>query len=345
MTSSIDPTALVDAPAALVDWLVTHVPGFRPPVRIHRLAGGQSNPTFKLTAASGTYIVRSKPTGAVLPSAHAVDREFRLLHALAGSGVPLPRVHALCADPAVLGSMFYVMDFVEGRVFWDPRLPDLTPAERGAVFDSMNATIAQIHALSPVAWGLADYGRPGSYLERLIARWTTQYRASETALNPAMERLIEWLPAHVPAPGPTRIVHGDYRLDNLILHPTEPRVVAVLDWELSTLGDPLADFAYHAMAWRIAPDLFRGLSGADLGALGIPDAQRYRDLYLMRSGLPPTNAWEFYVALGMFRLAAILQGIAKRALDGSAANADAALVGAKAVPLAELAWQVAERAG
>jgi aminoglycoside phosphotransferase (APT) family kinase protein len=326
----------------LVAWLSAHVPGFRPPLRLERVAGGQSNPTFKLFAASGDYVLRSKPVGDVLPSAHAVDREFRVLQALAGSGVPLPRVHALCSDESVMGSMFYVMDFVPGRVFWDPRLPELPPAERAAIFDSMNATIARIHSLDPVAIGLGDFGRPGSYLERQVARWTKQYRASETSHNLAMERLIEWLPAHLPEAGPTRLVHGDYRLDNLIIHPTEPRVVAVLDWELSTLGDPVADFAYHMMTWRIAPDLFRGLAGTDFAAAGIPDERRYLELYLERTGLPEPADWEFYLVLSLFRVAAIIQGIAKRALDGTAANADAVVVGAKARPLSDLAWTLVQ---
>jgi aminoglycoside phosphotransferase (APT) family kinase protein len=206
----------------------------------------------------------------------------------------------------------------------------------------MNAAIAQIHSLDPAELGLGDFGRPGSYLERQVTRWTRQYRASETVANPAMERLIDWLPAHLPPAGPTRVVHGDYRLDNLIVHPTEPRVVAVLDWELSTLGDPVADFAYHAMAWRIPPELFRGLAGTDFATLGIPDERRYLDLYLQRTGLPAPADWEFHLALNLFRIAAIIQGIARRSLDGTAADPDAAAVGAKALPLAELAWSLVE---
>ncbi|TWH01166.1 aminoglycoside phosphotransferase (APT) family kinase protein [Mesorhizobium sp. J18] len=323
-------------------WLRQHVEGYRGPLRIERFAGGQSNPTFKLCAASGDYVLRRKPVGNVLPSAHAVDREFRVLSALAGTGVPVPRVHALCTDDAVIGSMFYVMDLVPGRVFWDPRLPELSKEERGAIFDSMNDTIAKIHALDPDALGLADYGRKGAYLERQVARWSKQYRASETVPNPAMDKLIEWLPQHLPPEGETRIVHGDYRLDNLLIHPQEPRVVAVLDWELSTLGDPMADFAYHAMTWRIASELFRGLAGIDFARLGIPDEQSYLDAYLRRVGLGRPEHWEFYLVLSMFRIAAILQGIARRAIDGTAADANAKAVGAKAVPLSELAWKVAQ---
>ncbi len=329
----------------LAAWLSANVAGFRPPFRLQRIAGGQSNPTYRLFAASGDYVLRSKPVGAVLPSAHAVDREFRVIQALAGAGAPVPRVHALCRDDGVFGSMFYVMDFVPGRVFFDPRLPDLSPQERAAIFDSMNATIALVHSLDPEALGLGDYGRSGSYLERQAARWTKQYKASETEAIPAMDRLIDWLPANLPEAGSTRIVHGDYRLDNLIIHPTAPQVVAVLDWELSTLGDPLADFAYHAMAWRIPPDLFRGLAGTDFAASGIPDERRYLDRYLERTGLPRPADWDFYLVLNIFRLAAIIQGIARRALDGTASDPKAAAVGAKARPLAELAWSLVEERG
>lgn len=325
----------------LADWLKAHVPDFRPPLRLERFTGGQSNPTFRLFAASGNYVLRSKPFGDVLPSAHAVDREFRVLKALANSDVPLPRVHALCQDISVIGAMFYVMDFVPGRVLWNPRLPELSQLERTAIFDSMNATIAQIHSLDPIDAGLGDYGRTGSYLERQVTRWTKQYRASQTEMNPAMECLIEWLPQHLPQAGPTRLVHGDYRLDNLIFHPTSPQVIAVLDWELSTLGDPIADFAYHAMTWRIAPDLFRGLAGVDLSAAGIPDERRYLELYLDRTGFPEPADWEYYLVLSLFRISSIIQGIAKRAIDGTAADAGAAVVGAKAKPLSELAWTIA----
>lgn len=322
-------------------WLKRHVEGYMGPLRIERFAGGQSNPTFRLCAASGDYVLRRKPVGHVLPSAHAVDREFRVLSALAGTGVPVPRVYALCTDDAIIGSMFYVMDLVPGRVFWDPRLLELSRGERGAIFDSMNETIAKIHALDPDTLGLADYGRKGAYLERQVARWSRQYRASETVPNSAMDKLIEWLPKHMPPEGETRIVHGDYRLDNLLIHPQEPRVVAVLDWELSTLGDPIADFAYHMMTWRIAPELFRGLAGVDFAGLGIPDEQSYLDAYLRRTGLRRPQNWEFYLVLSMFRIAAILQGIARRAIDGTAADANAKAIGAKAAPLSELAWKLA----
>ena len=326
---------------ALAGWLKTHVRGFEGPHAAVKISGGQSNPTYRIDAASGSYILRARPMGQTLPSAHAVDREFRVLSALAPTDVPVPPVHALCRDESVIGAMFYVMDAVPGRVFWDPRLPDFTRAQRTALFASMNAQIARIHMLDPDAIGLADYGRHGDYLQRQVSRWTRQYNASVTGENEAMERLIEWLPRNLPPEGPTRLVHGDYRLDNLLIAPHGTDVMAVLDWELSTLGDPIADFAYHAMSWRLAPDLFRGLAGVDLAALGIPDEREYLDAYLARTGLPRPEAWEFHLVLALFRIAAILQGIARRAIDGTAANADAVEIGAKAKPIAEIAWQLA----
>lgn len=327
---------------ALLSWLSANVAGFEGPMEAERISGGQSNPTFRLVSKSSRLILRAKPVGQTLPSAHAVDREYRVLSALAGTGVPVPHVHALCDDETVIGSMFYVMDEVAGRVFWDPRLPELTHRERGAVFDSMNATIAAIHTLDPEKIGLEGYGRTGSYLERQISRWTKQYRASVTRENEPMERLIEWLPRNVTQDGPVRLIHGDYRLDNLLIAPDGPRVAAVLDWELSTLGDPFADFAYHAMSWRLRPDLFRGLADTDLEALSIPDERQYLDAYLARTGFPRPKAWEFYIVLSMFRIAAILQGIARRAIDGTAANADAVEIGAKAVPISAIAWSAAK---
>jgi len=323
-------------------WLHDNVEGFRPPLSVAQIAGGQSNPTFRLTAGSGDYILRRRPIGNVLPSAHAVEREFRVLSALAQTDVPVPQVYGLCTNDGVIGSTFFVMAFVPGRIFWDARLPELTSKERAAIFDSMNEVVAKIHSLDPDSVGLNDFGRKGAYLERQIARWSKQHRASETTPNPAMDRLIGWLETHSPPEGDTRLVHGDYRLDNLIIHPTEPRVAAVLDWELSTLGDPIADFAYHAMNWRIAPELFRGLAGIHYAALGIPDEETYLLTYLARTGRTRPKHWEFYIVLSLFRIAAILQGIAKRSSDGTASNADAAEVGAKAVPISNLAWQLAQ---
>jgi aminoglycoside phosphotransferase (APT) family kinase protein len=331
--------------ARLDAWLAAHLPGYAGPLRIERFEGGQSNPTFKLIAPSGPYVLRRKPMGEVLPSAHAVDREFRVLRALQGTDVPVPRVLALCEDPAVIGSIFYVMAHLDGRVFWDPRLPELAPAERGEVFDAMGAAIAALHRLDHAALGLADYGRPGNYLERQVARWTKQYRASETRTIPGMDRLIEWLPRHIPASGTARtgIVHGDYRIDNLIFHPTEPRVLGVLDWELSTLGDPLADFASHVMAWRVTPAQFRGLAGLDLAALGIPTEAEYLAAYCRRTGQSRPPDWETYVVFGMFRMVAILQGVYRRGLAGSAASDHALEHGGNAVMLAEVAWELASR--
>jgi len=326
-------------------WLDNHVPGYRGPARLTPFAGGQSNPTFRLDAASGRYVLRRKPMGALLASAHAVEREFRVLRALAGTAVPVPHAHVLCEDDAVIGSAFYVMDHVEGRTLHDATLPGMTPAERGALYASMNETIAALHGIDPAAVGLGDFGRPGHYLARQVARWTKQYRASETTPIAAMDALIDWLAHHIPPHEATAIVHGDFRLDNLLLHPTEPRVVAVLDWELSTLGHPLADFACHVMAWRLAPDLFRGVAGADLAALGIPDEAAYVAAYCRRTGQPAPPDWDAYMVFAMFRIAAIMQGVMKRALDGTAASREALDVGARARPVAELAWELARRLG
>lgn len=290
-------------------------------------------------------MLRRKPMGDLLPSAHAVDREFRVLQALGGTNVPVAPAHALCEDPAVIGSSFYVMDHVEGRIFWDPTLPGMTRTERAAIFDEMNRVIGALHSLRPEDVGLADYGRPGAYLERQVARWTRQYQAAETEPIEAANRLIEWLPQHVPMQGATRLVHGDYRIDNLIFHPTEPRIVAVLDWELSTLGDPLVDFAYHCMTWRMPPQASRGLSGLDLAELGIPSETEYLAAYLKRTGCKaeiPPGVWNYYMVFNLFRLASILQGVAKRALLGNASNANAMDAGKRARPLAEQAWALAQ---
>jgi aminoglycoside phosphotransferase (APT) family kinase protein len=330
-------------PERLAAWLAANVPGYAGPLAIARFPGGQSNPTFKLTATSGTYVLRRKPVGEVLPSAHAVDREFRVLRALAGTAVPVARALALCEDATVIGSMFYVMEHVEGRIFWQQSLPDVPPEQRRAMYDSMNATIAALHGLDFAALGLADFGRPGNYLARQIARWSKQYRASETETIPAMDKLIAWLPTRVPARETTAIVHGDFRMDNLIFHPEAPRVIAVLDWELSTLGDALADFAYHVMSYRISPALFRGLAGLDLAALGIPSEADYVAAYCARTGQSVPDDWDYYIVFGMFRIAAILQGVYKRGLAGSAASAHALEVGARARILAEQAWTLAER--
>jgi aminoglycoside phosphotransferase (APT) family kinase protein len=326
-------------------WLRGHVEGFKAPMAAERFSGGQSNPTYKLAAASGDYVLRRKPPGPLLPSAHAVDREFRVMRALAETAVPVPHVHVLCEDDAVIGSAFYVMEHLDGRIFWDQRLAGIAPSDRAATFDSMNAVIAALHNVDYEAVGLGDFGRPGNYMARQIARWSRQYRASETEPIAAMDSLIDWLPQHLPAEAQPAIVHGDYRMDNLVFHKTEPRVIGVLDWELSTIGDPLADFAYHALTWRVTPELFRGLAGVDFAALRIPDEPAYVAAYCFRTGRKAIPGWEFYMVYSLFRIAAILQGIAKRAIDGTAASADAAEQGRLARPLAEQAWALARSLG
>jgi aminoglycoside phosphotransferase (APT) family kinase protein len=329
--------------ARLSAWLEQNVPGCRPPVLVEQFKGGQSNPTYRLVCADGHRLVlRRKPPGKLLPSAHAVDREFRIISALAQTDVPVARAHALCLDESIVGTAFYVMDYVEGRVFWEPTLPGLSREARYAIYDALNDVIARLHRVDYQAIGLGDYGRPGNYVARQIDRWTRQYRASETERIEAMDRLIEWLPQHVPAEDETSIVHGDYRLDNVIFHPTEPRIVAVLDWELSTLGNPLGDFAYHMMSWRLGQTAYRGLAGHDLAALGIPDEAAYRALYCARTGRRELPHWDFYLAYNMFRLAAILQGIMGRVVEGTAANARARETGARARAIAEAGWHQVE---
>ena len=332
------------AEAELTAWMAQNVDGFRGPLTLTRLKGGQSNPTWRIEAASGKYVLRQKPLGVVLPSAHQVDREFRVMRALAQTDVPVPQVHALCTDETVMGSMFFVMEHLVGRTLFDPQLPDQSPAQRAAIFDAMNGAIAAISRVDPLAVGLGDFGRQGGYVERQVTRWTRQYRASETHPIPAMEALIDWLPQNLPqAPEEVRLAHGDFRLDNLILHPTEARVLGVVDWELSTLGCPYADFAYNAMAWRIAPGLFRGLAGVDLRGTGIPSESDYIDQWCRRTGRQRPENFDFYIILSMFRIAAIVQGIAKRALDGTASDPRAAEMGKIAGPLAEGAWAMVAR--
>jgi len=326
-------------------WMRDRVDGFRGPLAAERFEGGQSNPTYKLAAATGTYVLRRKPLGHLLPSAHAVDREYRVMRSLADTAVPVPRVYALCEDDAIIGSTFYVMEFLDGRVFWDQRLPGLTPAECRAMFDSMNAVIASLHSVDQLAAGLADFGRPGNYMARQIGRWSKQYQASETEPQPAMDALIEWLPRRLPPEEAPRIVHGDYRMDNLVFHKTEPRVIGVLDWELSTIGNPLADFAYHVMTWRVTPELFRGLAGVDFAKLGIPTEEEYVAAYCQHTGCGPIPDWDFYIVYSLFRLAAIMQGIAKRAIEGTAASGEAGELGRLARPVGEQAWALARSLG
>ena len=330
---------------SLTTWMTTHVDGFKGPLSIEQFKGGQSNPTFKLITPSTTYVMRSKPGPAakLLPSAHAIEREFQVMAALGHTNMPVAKMLALCEDESVIGRAFFVMAFVEGRVLWNPALPGMTTTERAAIFDEMNHIIARLHQVDFASIGLADYGKPGNYFERQIARWSKQYRASETEKIDAMDKLIEWLPQHIPPGEEISIVHGDYRLDNLIFHPAEPRVLAILDWELSTLGHPLADFAYHCMAWHVPPSAFRGLAGLDLDALGIPDFKRYVARYCQRTGRDGIENFEYYLAYNMFRMAGILQGIMKRVVDGTAASEQALAMGRAARPLAELGWKAAEK--
>jgi len=339
-TMPVQPAQAFDA-RPLAAWMATHVPEFSGTPAIEQFRGGQSNPTYLVTAGGRRYVLRRKPPGRLLPSAHAVEREFRVITALAGTGFPVAKAHALCTDDAVIGTAFYVMDFVAGRVFWDPALPDMSRDERGAIYDAMNDTIARLHTVDYAAVGLGDFGRPQGYVRRQIERWTQQYRASETETIPAMDNLIAWLPAHAPDDDEAAIVHGDFRIDNMIFHPREPRVVAVLDWELATLGHPVADFAYHMMAWRLGPESYRGLLGQDLGSLGIPDEAAYRARYCRRTGRARLDHWDFYLAYNMFRLAAILQGIMGRVVEGTAANPRARESGVRARAMAEAGWREA----
>jgi aminoglycoside phosphotransferase (APT) family kinase protein len=330
--------------ARLAGWLRQHADVPVGELSARRFSGGQSNPTYQLTVGDARYVLRCKPPGVLLASAHAIEREYRVMQALEGSAVPVPRMHVLCEDPEVIGTAFYLMDFVDGRVFWDPSLPGMQPQERGAIYAEMNRVIAALHQVDARAAGLESYGRPGNYLGRQIERWTRQYRASETERIEAMEQLIAWLPAHLPAGEETALVHGDYRIDNLIFHPSEPRVLAVLDWELSTLGHPLVDLAYHCMAWRVTPQEFRGLKGHKLAALGIPDEQAYVAAYCRQTGRAGIAHWDYYLAFNMFRMAAILQGIRARAQQGNAASAEAEETGRRARPMAEAGWRQAQLA-
>jgi aminoglycoside phosphotransferase (APT) family kinase protein len=333
---------------SLAEWMREHVEGFAGELQAEKFKGGQSNPTFLLRDAKRKYVLRRKPPGKLLPSAHAVDREYKVISALAATDVPVAKTYALCEDDSVIGTMFYIMDCVDGRIMWDPTLPGMKPTERAAIFDEMNRVIAALHTVDYAAVGLADYGKPDKYLERQVARWSKQYRASLLVTGEkieAMDKLIDWLPQNIPASEETSIVHGDFRLDNTVFHPTEPRMLAVLDWELSTLGHPLADFAYHCMTWRLSPGQFRGLAGHDLAALGIPSEADYVAAYCKRTGrasIPP-GEWEYYMAFNMFRLAGILQGIMARALQGNASSAEAIETGKRARPLAEEAWRQVER--
>ncbi len=325
----------------LADWMAANVDGFAGPLEVRQFKGGQSNPTYRLSTPSRRYVMRRKPPGKLLPSAHAVDREFRVISALHPTGFPVPRPYGLCADEDVIGTMFYVMDMVEGRIFWDQSLPGHAPAERRAIHMAALKTLADLHNTNYQAIGLADFGRPGNYMARQIARWTKQYKASETRRLDTVERLIDWLPRTVPEDDQTTIVHADYRLDNMVIHPTEARVAAVLDWELATLGNPLADFTYVLMQW------VNGTIAAipDLEALGIPTMEEYVAEYCRLTGRAGLPDLDWYFAYNAFRLCGIIQGIVGRARDGTANSPQAAAMEARVPLLAEAAWKFAVKAG
>jgi aminoglycoside phosphotransferase (APT) family kinase protein len=330
--------------AALERYLVAHVKGFRGPLDVKQFQGGQSNPTYYIRAGSGEYVLRRKPPGKLLPSAHAVDREYRVITALQDSGVPVPRTYVLCEDPAVIGTPFFLMDCVHGRVFADPLLPDISVKDRQALYDDFTTVLARLHQVDWRAVGLEDYGRPGNYFARQIHRWVTQYRASETEHIEAMERLMEWLPKNIPEDDTVTLVHGDYRPGNMVVHPTEPRVVAVLDWELSTLGHPLGDVSYACVPYHMGPgESLGGVDGVDLGAMGIPTEQEFVDAYCEKLGRGPIEHWDFYIAFALFRLGAIAQGIMGRVRDGTANDPRAVERGKRARPLGEAGWSVVQQ--
>jgi aminoglycoside phosphotransferase (APT) family kinase protein len=331
--------------ARLGDWLRVNVRDFEGPMDVRQFAGGQSNPTYLIQTASHRYVLRRKPPGKLLPSAHAVDREYRVLEALKGSDVPVAETYALCEDQEVIGSSFYVMSYVEGRIFWEATLPDVAPSDRRAIYQEMVRVQAALHSVNYEAVGLGDYGRAGAYVERQVTRWSQQYRASQTEPIEAMEKLMDWLPRHIPAGEQSGIVHGDFRLDNTIFHPSEPRILAVLDWELSTIGNPMVDFAYFCMRYHIPDTAFKGLGGVDTRALMIPSEAECIAQYCRLRGIDSVSSkdWAYYMAFCMFRLAAILQGIMARAMQGNASSDTALEAGRRTRPLAELAWSLVER--
>ena len=332
----------------LEDYMAAHIEGFEGPLTVEQFKGGQSNPTYKLTTPKAKYVLRRKPPGKLLPSAHAVDREYRVISGLYKTGFPVPRPYLLCDDESLTGTMFYIMECVEGRILWEGALPDENKENRGAIYDAMNKVIALLHMTDIEEAGLADFGKPGNYFARQIGRWSKQYIASETESIPAMNKLIDWLPKNIPAGDETSIVHGDYRLDNMILHPTENKVLAVLDWELSTLGHPLGDFTYHLMQWRMpqtAGTSSGGMGELDLPALGIPTEEDYIAAYCRRTGRDGIDNIDYYFAYNFFRIAGILQGIVGRVRDGTAASEHAAQSSENVRPLAEAGWLYAQAAG
>jgi aminoglycoside phosphotransferase (APT) family kinase protein len=330
-------------------YVAERIDDFQTPLEVRQFKGGQSNPTYQLITPNRKYVLRRKPPGKLLPSAHAVDREFKVISALHPTGFPVAKPYLLCEDDSIIGTMFYVMDCVEGRIYWGPLLPDQTPKQRGEVYDAMNETLVGLHQIDYEKIGLADYGKPGNYISRQISRWTKQYQLSETETVAEMNKLIEWLPVHLPPGERSSIVHGDFRLDNMVLHPTEPRVLAVLDWELSTIGDPLADFTYHLMQWQMPQGGgsagTQTLLGQDLQALGIPEMSEYVAMYCRRTGRDETPNMDYYAAYNFFRLAGILQGIIGRVRDGTAANTNASANPETVKALAGAAWYYAKRAG
>ena len=346
-TKEVSAALRIDA-ARLEAYLTEQIKGFAGPLAVKQFKGGQSNPTYLLETPARRYVLRRKPPGKLLPSAHAVDREFRVISALHAQAFPVAKPFVYCADETVAGTPFYVMDFADGRVFWEPHMPGSNLAERAAIYDAMNATIAKLHSFDPAQIGLGDFGKGENYVARQVDRWSKQYRASETEKIEEMERLIDWLPQHLPPSGPIRIVHGDYRLDNLIIAKGGPKIIAVLDWELSTLGDPLADFSYHLMAWHMPHSESAAgtatLAGHDLAALGIPSMSAYVDLYVARTGLDPRPYLPVYLAYNFFRIAAILQGIVGRVRDGTATSEHAPAKAAMIQPLARTAWDFARQA-
>lgn len=332
---------------ALAAWLEDHVEDYAGPLTVEQFKGGQSNPTYKLTTPGRAYVMRRKPPGKLLPGAHAIEREYRVITALGRQGFPVAKSYGLCEDESVVGTAFYVMEMVEGRIVWDTTFPDVSAAERPAYFDAMNATMAQLHMIDPEAAGLGDYGKPGNYFARQIGRWSKQYVEDvEAGRVAAMDRLVEWLPANIPPDEPQpRVIHGDFRCDNMIFHPTEPRVLAVLDWELSTLGHPLADFTYNALMYRMPAGITTGLIGTDLAALNIPSEADYVAAYCRRTGRDGIPDLDFYMAFNLFRLAGIVHGIKGRVARGTATSAHAAQMAASLEILADLAWAQAVKAG
>lgn len=342
MTAPV-PTALTFDQDVLATWLKDKGLLDKAALSVKPLTGGQSNPTFLLTSGQQRYVLRKKPPGPLLPSAHAVDREYRVMQALQSSDVPVPKLFVFSEDVDVVGTPFYIMEYLDGRVIVDQSLPALSKEDRTLVYRDMNRVMAALHTVDYAQVGLDTFGKPGNYFGRQIARWSRQYKEANTEDIAELHALIDWLPANIPAGEQTSIVHGDYRLDNLVLHPTEPRAIGLLDWELATLGHPLADFAYHCMSWHIPATLWRGIGGLDLAALGIPDEAQYLKQYSEATGLDGAEHWDFYIAYNLFRMAAILQGIARRAADGTAASSDALETGSKARPLAEIGWKYAQR--